>query len=105
MGNDLSEIGLDHYKGRDLRIISGHAAISQHIAETVQKRGMLAYRDYYPWWGKVNNEAAHAGKPIYVDTNDMTVHPIFFDDHIGTTDPHIVDLRTTAGEPLPFNQA
>lgn len=103
---DLSAIGMDHFKGQDLQIISGHPAISQYIADTVKERLMLAYRDYWPWWGSANNEAAHAAKPMYIDMQDTTVHPIFFDDHAGRAgeDPHIVDVRDLLGAPLPYAQ-
>lgn len=104
--DDVSEVGLQHFNGQGLRIVAGHAAIAAEIAEIARRRGLLALRDYWPWWGKVHKEKGDAGKVLYVDTADFTTHPIFFDDHVSkgdAEDAHIVDVRDLSGAPLPFS--
>mmetsp|Transcript_24026 Transcript_24026/g.56774 ORF Transcript_24026/g.56774 Transcript_24026/m.56774 type:complete len:433 (+) Transcript_24026:67-1365(+) len=104
--NDVSEVGLCHYDGRGLKVVDGHPAIAAEIAQLVSQRGIIALQDYWPWWGKVQNERADAGKPIYVDLEDFSTHSIFFDDHVARADAedaHIVDARDPTGSPLPFS--
>jgi len=102
----VSEVGLRHFEGQGLRVVAGHAAIASEIAGLSARRGLLALRDYWPWWGKVRNEKADAGKVLYVDTADLTTHPIFFDDHVSredAEDAHIVDVRDLSGASLPYS--
>mmetsp|Transcript_88895 Transcript_88895/g.251969 ORF Transcript_88895/g.251969 Transcript_88895/m.251969 type:complete len:401 (+) Transcript_88895:137-1339(+) len=99
---DISEVGMRHFEGSGLRIVSGHSSISAEIARITAGRGVTALRDYWPWWGKAQGESSDAGKLMHIDLADTAVHPLFFDDHVGREDAHIVDAIDMSGSPLPF---
>ena len=62
----------------------------------------LAFRDYYDHW-KHRNERSRAGKLLLLDPHDDTTLQIFFDDNIGYTNAHIVDVRNVhTGESIAF---
>ena len=62
----------------------------------------FAIRDDYPFW-KSRNERSHAGKLFFLDPQDKDTLKIFFDDNIGHTAAHIVDVRDVrTGKLIPF---
>ncbi len=62
----------------------------------------FAIRDNYPFW-KSRNERSHAGKLFFLDPRDNGTLKIFFDDNIGHTAAHIVDVRDVhTGKLVPF---
>ena len=62
----------------------------------------FAIRDNYPFW-KSRNERSHAGKLFFLDPRDKGTLKIFFDDNIGHTAAHIVDVRDVrTGKLIPF---
>ena len=100
-GDGISQVGLSHFEGSGLKIVTGHGAIGEHLAAS-KVRGMMCFRDYYPWWGLANGKAGQAGKVLYVDETDLSTHAVFFDDHAGRPeekDGYIVDVRDAAGAP------
>jgi hypothetical protein len=58
-----------------------------------QLKGVCAYVDDFVFWQ--DSDFHHtAGKPLWIDPSDPTVHHIFFDDNIRTSEPDsIVDVR------------
>lgn len=65
-------------------------------------RRAFAIRDNYPFW-KSRNERSHAGKLFFLDPSDRDTLKIFFDDNIGHTSAHIVDVRDVlTGKTLQF---
>ena len=65
----------------------------------------FAIRDNYPFW-KSRNERSHAGKLFFLDPRDKDTLKIFFDDNIGHTAAHIVDVRDVrTGKLIPFQVA
>jgi hypothetical protein len=69
------------------------------------RNSAVSVRDFYHFW-KSRNELDRAGKPLIVDPTDSSVVQMFFDDNIGLSKPHIVDVRDVrSGESIPFRQA
>eukprot|EP00927_Polykrikos_kofoidii_P033031 TRINITY_DN27986_c0_g1_i1.p1 TRINITY_DN27986_c0_g1~~TRINITY_DN27986_c0_g1_i1.p1 ORF type:complete len:605 (-),score=129.64 TRINITY_DN27986_c0_g1_i1:163-1743(-) len=52
----------------------------------------VALRDYYPGWA-AKKMTASGGKPMFLETDDLSVLQIFFDDHILPGNAKIVDVR------------
>jgi hypothetical protein len=66
----------------------------------------MVIRDFWPYW-RANLEAASAGKLVLIDRaqwRDERLVTVVFDDNIENDDAHIVDLRSTDGKPIPFQE-
>jgi len=69
----------------------GIEAVAGKYAALSTERRTLALRDYYKGWAATES-TSRGGKPFFPGPlNDPRRHCIFFDDHITTGDPKIVD--------------
>lgn len=95
---------------------TGFSECYQAITSLVNRHMIVAFRDYWAWWGS-HGEHADYGKLLLIDdtplpTEGKQAEPsceanrmwhVFFDDHIERDHAHIVDARSLqTGEPIPF---
>jgi hypothetical protein len=102
--------GLAFYDGNaDVRgIISSYTAIYEHLSEWARKgtgHAAFAIRDYFQFWNS-KRQRFDAGKLLLIDSSDIAVHPIFFDDNASMESffsparRFIIDARSVRSSPV-----
>jgi hypothetical protein len=89
-----------------VQVISGFSQVYSYLLERTQtqKTGLLALRDYYPYWA-AEAESDRAGKLLLLDRADQSVQQVFFDDNIERDRLHILDPRDVrSGEHITLEQ-
>jgi hypothetical protein len=94
---------VDH-RARGVGYATGSPGVAWLRRNSRSRNCALAIRDYYHFW-KSRNEFPRAGKLLLDNPEDSRIIQMFFDDNIGYTSAHIVDVRDVrTGESVPFSK-
>jgi len=85
--------GRDFFMQSGATCVDGLPAIQKYFEQQLEAEATAAIKDDWAWW-TWHDEACDTGKLVVtMDTADV----IFFDDNIGLSKSHIVDVRSAAG--------
>lgn len=88
---DSIEKGVEFWDDKEKVVThEGVHQVFKHYTRLSSQKRTIALRDFYPGWAAVGS-TSRGGKPVFLGRMDPGEHCIFFDDHIGPDDPHIVD--------------